>query len=283
MNKIKSFDEYINENNLGLLAVAFGQAELDARKAEATRKAEIDAANATNAAIDGNTSDSSNSTVSGYSDVKFNPVAGNDDFAIYMQHQQGTAGAAGLIKALNGTGKMASDTIKTKGGVKYANLVKNIPSDRPQVKANIIKALDNGDQKGAAALFLNVWKEKWFSRQKQALVNIEKPIHAKVKEAIKKYSTKYSVPFDFAVTVAMIESGLNPRAGNSTYKGLYALQPNNNYGGKTIATGSNWSDPNKNAQAGIKLLASQVKDFKRALGNDWASLNVGAWTNSVLA
>ena len=283
MNKIKSFDEYINENNLGLLAVAFGQAELDARKAEAARKAEIDAANATNAAIDGNTSDSSNSTVSGYSDVKFNPVAGNDDFAIYMQHQQGTAGAAGLIKALNGTGKMASDTIKTKGGVKYANLVGNIPSDRPQVKSGVIKALDNGDQRGAAALFMNVWKEKWFSKQKQALVNIEKPIYANVKKAIQKYSSKYGVPFDFAITVAMIESGLNPKSGNSKYKGLYAIQPNSTYGGKTIATGNDWADPDKNAHAGIKLLASQVKNFKRALGNDWASLNVGTWTNSVLA
>jgi len=276
MGKIKSFNEYINENNMGIIAMAIGQAELEADAKEAAERAKKSRAEATNTAID-------NSTVSGYSTMKFNPVAGNDDFAIYMQHQQGTAGAAGLVKALNGTGKMASDTIKTKGGVKYANIVKNIPSDRPQVKADIIKALDNGDQKGAAALFLNVWKEKWFSKQKQALVNIEKPIHAKVKEAIQKYSTKYGIPFDFAATVAMIESGFNPRAGNATYKGLYALQPNNNYGGKTIATGSNWSDPDKNAQAGIKLLASQVKDFKKALGNDWASLNVGKWTNQVLA
>lgn len=275
MEKIKSFNEYINENNMGIIAMAIGQAELEARAKEEKARAEKAGAEATNASID--------STVSGYSAKKFNPIAGNDDFAIYMQHQQGTAGAAGLVKALNGTGKMASDTIKTKGGVKYANIVKNIPSDRPQVKTDIIQALDNGDQKTAAALFLNVWKEKWFSKQKQALVNIEKPIHAKVKEAIQKYSTKYGVPFDFAVTVAMIESGLNPKAGNSTYKGLYAIQPNSNYGGKTIATGSNWSDPDKNAQSGIKLLASQVKDFKRALGNDWASLNVGAWTNSVLA
>jgi hypothetical protein len=275
MSKIKSFKEYINENNLGLIAMAMGQAELDARAQEAKAKAERDGAAATNAAID--------STVSGYTSKKFNPVAGNDDFAIYMQHQQGPAGAAGLVKALNGTGNLASDTVKTKGGVKYANIVKNVPSDKPQVKADIIKALDNGDEKSASALFLNTWKEKWFAKQKQALIDIEKPANVKVKEAIQKYSIRCGVPFDFAVTVAMIESGLNPKAGNSTYKGLYAIQPNSTYGGKTIAVGSDWSNPDRNAEAGIKLLASQVKGFKKLLGSDWASLNVGDWTNQVIA
>ena len=275
MGKIKSFNEYINENNMGIIAMAIGQAELEARTKEEKARAEKAGAEATNATID--------STVSGYSAKKFNPVAGNDDFAIYLQHQQGPAGAAGLVKALNGTGKMASDTVKTKGGVKYANIVKNIPSDKPQVKADVIKALDNGDEKTASALFMNTWKEKWFAKQKQAMTEIEKPANAAVKEAIQKYSIQYSVPFDFAVTVAMIESGLNPKAGNSTYKGLYAIQPNSNYGGKTIAVGKDWANADRNAEAGIKLLASQVKGFKKLLGGDWASLNVGDWTNQVIA
>lgn len=275
MEKIKSFNEYINENNLGLIAVAMGQAELEARAKEEKARAEKAGAEATNASID--------STVSGYSAKKFNPVAGNDDFAIYLQHQQGPAGAAGLVKALNGTGDLASDTVKTKGGVKYANIVKNVPSDKPQIKADIIKALDRGDEKTASALFLNTWKEKWFAKQKQAMIEIEKPANAAVKEAIQKYSIKYAVPFDFAVTVAMIESGLNPNAGNSTYKGLYAIQPNSNYGGKTIAVGKDWANADRNAEAGIKLLASQVKGFKKLLGGDWASLNVGDWTNQVIA
>jgi hypothetical protein len=275
MGKIKSFNEYINENNMGIIAMAIGQAELEARAKEEKARAEKAGAEATNATID--------STVSGYSAKKFNPVAGNDDFAIYLQHQQGPAGAAGLVKALNGTGNLASDTVKTKGGVKYANIVKNIPSDKPQVKADVIKALDNGDEKTASALFMNTWKEKWFAKQKQAMTEIEKPANAAVKEAIQKYSIQYSVPFDFAVTVAMIESGLNPKAGNSTYKGLYAIQPNSNYGGKTIAVGKDWANADRNAEAGIKLLASQVKGFKKLLGGDWASLNVGDWTNQVIA
>jgi hypothetical protein len=275
MGKIKSFNEYINENNMGIIAMAIGQAELEARAKEEKARAEKAGAEATNATID--------STVSGYSAKKFNPVAGNDDFAIYLQHQQGPAGAAGLVKALNGTGNLASDTVKTKGGVKYANIVKNIPSDKPQVKADVIKALDNGDEKTASALFMNTWKEKWFAKQKQAMTEIEKPANAAVKEAIQKYSIQYAVPFDFAVTVAMIESGLNPKAGNSTYKGLYAIQPNSNYGGKTIAVGKDWANADRNAEAGIKLLASQVKGFKKLLGGDWASLNVGDWTNQVIA
>lgn len=272
MGKIKSFNEYINENNLGLIAVAMGQAELEARDKEAKARAEASG-----------TSTGRDSAVFGSGTNKFNPIPGNDDFAIYLQHQQGPAGAAGLVKALNGTGDLSSDTVKTKGGVKYANLVKNVPSDKPQVKADIIKALDRGDEKTASALFLNTWKEKWFAKQKQAMIEIEKPENKGVKEAIQKYSNKYAVPFDFAVTVAMIESGLNPKAGNSTYKGLYAIQPNSNYGGSTIAVGNDWANADRNAEAGIKLLASQVKGFKKILGEDWASLNVGDWTNQVIA
>ena len=41
-------------------------------------------------------------------------LPGNDDFALYMQHQQGLAGATGIVKALNGTGGMHPETIKTK-------------------------------------------------------------------------------------------------------------------------------------------------------------------------
>jgi hypothetical protein len=211
----------------------------------------------------------------------YKPVAGNDDFALYMQHQQGVAGAAGIIKALNGTGKMNPETIKTKGGVKYANLVQNIPSDKPQVKKDVIAALDKGDQKTAAALFLNTWKEKWFAKQAQARTAINVPKNATVKDAITKASNKYKVPFDFAITVANIESGLNPKAGNATYKGLFAMQPNSNYGGVTTAMGNRWADPYVNSENGVKLLSDSINKFKKTLGTDWASLKVGTWANNL--
>ena len=82
------------------------------------------------------------STPSGSTSGTYTATPGNDDFALYMQHQQGIAGASGIVKALNGTGKMHPDTIKTKGGVKYANLIQNVPSDRPKYKKDIIAALD---------------------------------------------------------------------------------------------------------------------------------------------
>jgi hypothetical protein len=203
---------------------------------------------------------------------------GNDDFVLYMQHQQGPAGATGIVKALEGTGKMASDTVATKKGTKYANLVMNVPSDRPQVKSNIIKALDKGDQKTAAGLFLSMWKEKWVSKQKQAKIEIEKPKNATVKSAIKKYSAMYKVPFDFAITVAMIESGLNPKSGNATYKGLYAMVPTSNYNGATFAMGAKWADPEVNANAGIKLLAHDITLFRKGLGSTVHALNLGDWS-----
>jgi hypothetical protein len=211
----------------------------------------------------------------------YKQIAGNDDFVLYMQHQQGVAGASGIVKAFSGTGKMNPETIKTKSGTKYANLVKNIPSDRPQVKKDVIAALDKGDQRTAAALFLNMWKEKWFSKQAQARTAINNPKNSVVKDAITKASAKYRVPFDFAITVANIESGLNPNAGNATYKGLFAMLPNSNYDGVTTPMGNKWNDPYVNAENGVKLLKNSITQLKKSLGNDWASLKVGSWANTL--
>ena len=211
----------------------------------------------------------------------YNPVGGNDDFALYMQHQQGLAGAKGLVQAMLGTGRLHPETIKTKGGVKYANLVQNVPSDKPQVKKDIIAALDKGDQRTAAALFMNTWKQKWFDFQKRAKTEINNPKNKEVKDAITKAAAKNKIPFDFAVTVATIESGLNPKAGNSTYKGLFAMRPNSNYGGVVKPMGSKWSDPYVNAENGTLLLKDNIRGFKKSLGNDWASLNVGSCANYV--
>lgn len=296
-NRVKSYYEFINEQQ-GILVSALANAERQAQAVEDREKAEHQAAAATNAQINTEVnstpvtnltliSNSNSSTFSGsaidpnYKPAVFNAVQGNDDFALYMQHQQGMAGAKGIIQALNGTGQMHPDTVKTKDGVKYANLVGNIPSDRPQVKADLIKALNNGDQKTAAGLFLSMWKEKWFSKQKQALPAINLPKNASVKDAITRSSAKYRVPFDFAITVAMIESGLNPLSAGGTYKGLYAMRPESNYGGVVTPMGANWKDPYVNAEAGIALLADNIKAFKKSLGKDLATLNLGGWTQGL--
>jgi hypothetical protein len=204
-------------------------------------------------------------------------VSGNDDFLLYMQHQQGVAGSTGIIKASLGTGSMHPDTVRTKSGVKYANLVMNIPSDRPNVKKAMIQALDSGDQKSAAILFMTMWKEKWNAKSKQAQSLIELPKNQKVKEAIMKYCKKYDVPFNFASTVATIESGLNPNAGNKRYKGLFALSQSefNKY-----VPGGRINNIDDNANAGIQCLRNNIKSFIRYLGPTVAKINVSSWAKT---
>jgi hypothetical protein len=213
--------------------------------------------------------------------TNYNVVPGNDDFALYLQHQQGVAGAAGIIRALNGTGTMHPDTIKTKNGVKYANLVGNIPKDKPQAKRDLIAALDAGDQKTAAAIFYNMWKEKWNERSARAKKAINETRNADVKKAIQQATDKYGVPFDFAVTVAMIESGLIPTLGNNKYKGLFAMDPNQSYGGIVTPMGNKWADPFLNADNGVKLLRRDIVQFKKQLGKDLAVLDLSPWAKNL--
>jgi CMP-2-keto-3-deoxyoctulosonic acid synthetase len=195
-----------------------------------------------------------------------------------MQHQQGIAGAKGLIQAMQGSGTLHPDTVKTKSGTKYANLVMNVPSDRPQIKTQLIQALDNGDQKTAASLFLNMWKEKWASKGAQAQKDINQPKNAKVKEAIAKYCQKYGVPYEFAVTVAYIESGFNPASGNNRYKGVYALSQEefNKY-----VPGGNILNAEDNVNAGVQCLKNNIKAFTKYLGPVLASLKIGDWAKNL--
>jgi hypothetical protein len=282
MERIKSFEEFvINEagSSLGLLGDILNISGDDNGPSDTTRSGGDMPRSGGDMSRSGE--DTSGSADSYTPTTSYKQTPGNDDFILYMQHQQGVAGAAGIVKAFSGTGKMHPETVKTKSGTKYANLVKNIPSDRPQVKKDIIAALDKGDQKTAAALFLDVWKEKWFSKQAQAKTAINSPKNSVVKDAITKASAKYKVPFDFAITVANIESSLNPNAGNATYKGLFAMQPNSNYGGVTTPMGNKWNDPYVNAENGVKLLKNSITQLKKSLGNNWASLKVGSWANSL--
>jgi len=210
------------------------------------------------------------STVSGISQVP-----GNDDFMLYMQHQQGIAGATGILRAFMGIGTMHPDTIKTKAGVKYANLIMNVPSDRPKVKSGIIKSLDAGDQKSAAYLFMTMWKEKWNYKQKEAQSLINQPKNQLVKNAITKYCNKYNVPFDFAITVATTESGLNPKVGNKRYRGLFALSKEEF---TKYVPGGDIFNIEDNANAGVQCLKRNIREFIKYMGPSLTSnLKVSNW------
>jgi len=273
MRKIKKFKEFINEGFLDSKAAEIIGSIVTGRDVSYEVDPEDSESANTDSYYGGNTGSSSL--------IVSSSIPGNDDFALYMQHQQGLGGATGIIKALNGTGKMHPETLKTKKGVKYANLVMNIPSDRPEVKKDLINALDNGDQKTAASLFLNMWKDKWFGRQKYAVKAINDPKNSEVKDAITKACIKYNIPFDFAVTVAMIESSLNPLSQGNTYKGLFAMVPSSDYEGSVTPIRDNWKDPYINSEAGIGLLAANIKKFKKSLGNDWDSISVGKWADNL--
>jgi hypothetical protein len=105
---IVSFNQFINEATGGFLsaiAPILGNMEIEAgKKAEELKKQNVDKPA------------SSGSLQGAFLPADFNPILGNDDFTLYMQHQQGIAGAKGLIEASLGKGRLAPDTIKTKNG-----------------------------------------------------------------------------------------------------------------------------------------------------------------------
>jgi hypothetical protein len=279
MKRIKGFSQFINEaGSADLLGVA---RSLTKDLFSAKSKEELQALGKVTpegkpiVTIGGSSTTSPSST---YTAPVVSAVPGNDDFTLYMQHQQGIAGAKGLIQAMQGTGKLHPETVKTKSGTKYANLVMNVPSDRPQVKSQMIQALDNGDEKTAANLFLNMWKEKWASKGAQAQKAINEPKNAKVKEAITKYCQKYGVPYDFATTVAYIESGFNPSSGNNKYKGVYALSQEEF--SKYVPGGSIFNAED-NINAGIQCLKRNIKEFTKYLGPTLATLKIGDWAKNL--
>jgi hypothetical protein len=280
MERIKNFNQFsLNETDVqdqqaALLAAAqsikLANKDADASKNEETTGAagyaDTEAAkNLLSASADSGT-------------IDFN--SGDNDFILYMQHQQGVAGAAGLIKAMKGTGKIFPDTIATKKGVKYANLVGNIAN--ANIKREMIDALNKGDQKTAATLFMNHWKAFWNSHYKNAMAAIKKPENSKVADIIRKYCKEYGVDYNFAVAVAYIESGFKPSAGNSTYKGLYAMNPSEKYPGvPNTPLGSNWINPEDNAKAGIGLLKTSIPALKKMIPGEWASLGISKWADNV--
>lgn len=288
MRKILSFEDFkLNEDNILMqalgAALSGGNLGKDVSKLFYDPKAPIGGeetpgdGDETSAAVPGESRIGKRTGYPGQvqaAEPEFTITPGNDDFALYMQHQQGVAGAASIIKALRGTGKLHPDTARI-------NMLNNIPSDRPQVKKAMKEALAKGDQKTAAALFVNMWKEKWNSKSKEAKTAINKPQNAVAKKAIEAAAKKHGVPLDFAATVALIESGLNPNAGNRRYKGLFAMDPNRDYDGLITPMGNKWANPYLNADNGVKLLRRDIVNFKKQLGNDLASLQLSSWAKNL--
>jgi hypothetical protein len=183
----------------------------------------------------------------------FSGDLGGDEYLIFVQHNQGVAGASSLVAAKEGKGKIHPFT-RSKG------MINNIPSDMPDYKSQIVEALNSGNDQRAASLFLEMWKIKYASKKEQGLKNIERPENSQVKAILQQVSSTSGVPFEVLVAIGNIESGLNPKAGNSTYKGLFALNPSTAVKYNPALNYSNVFDPLINAEAGSKMLAAG-KDY----------------------
>ena len=288
MNRIKNFPDFLKESSVSVALASTLSDILGGITGKST-------GTPTNTAIpDATSGDSTQSSAGTSSNISLSASAeilkktpGNDDYLIYLQHQQGPAGIKGIVKAMDGTGKLNPDTIKTKmcrGKLtKYANLMCNVPSDVDKnIRQSIIDDLDRGDQKSAAATFASIWKGKFNRKYEQGNRLINDPKYKNIREAIMTACVATGVPFDFAVAVAFIESGFNPNVGKN-YRGLYALKPSQDYGTGIGKIGSQWSDPYVNAEKGVKLIAKDLQGLRNNLGSSWASLRMGDWTRKFVA
>lgn len=184
-------------------------------------------------------------------------ISGDTDYIFYLQHQQGAAGAASLIKAAAGDGKLNPATRANSGRF----LTQNMPDG--DVADQISAAVDAGDDQRAAVLFLDYWKKFWSFKKQRALSVIDQPRYASVKSAIDAVET--SLPKDFLYTVAFIESGFQPKPREGgKYKGLFAITDQNL---KKYVPSGNIYNASDNAQAAIKDMEQNIKTFMRLAGS----------------
>lgn len=279
MRKIKQFDEFLNEiAGSGLFRGAWSGLMQAIDSKSGVVNSEVEKVEKPSSA---GSSKPVSSTVLAKADLSdLNAVPGTDDFALYMQHQQGIAGAKGLIEAAAGIGKIHPETLKKKtcsrlgGVVPYANLQCNVPANKDSYRKQIVAALDKGDEKTGATLFLKMWKEDWEKFKKTAKEKLDKPELANLKALFQKYCTEFGVPFDFAITVAKIESNFDPKAGNKRYKGIYALDEAQF---KKYVPNGNIFNAEDNIKAGVQSLKNNVKLFTKSLGTYGEKLKIGSW------
>ena len=190
-------------------------------------------------------------------------ISGDTDYLYYLQHQQGAAGAASLIKAASGEGKLNPATRANSGRF----LTQNMPDG--DIADQISAAIDAGDDQRAAVLFLNYWKKFWDFKSDRALSAIGQPRYSNIKSAIDAVQT--DLPKDFLYTVAFIESGLQakPREGGK-YKGLFAITDQNL---KKYVPNGNIYNANDNAKAAIMDMEKNIQTFQKLAGSSLKSQN----------
>ena len=188
-------------------------------------------------------------------------VSGDNEYLMYMAHNQGPAGASWLVKSMLGLGDKLPP---------WKNIKGNIPGKYyPGIGEQIRAAHSSGDSKKAATLFLNMWKDRYNKIKKEALNYLNQPKNAEVKRVLE--SNAGQVPLDILATFAYIESALNPKAGNATYKGLFALNPSTASSHYRGINSQNVFDPEVNTKAAIEVIKANTKSFLSNVGDQAVS------------
>jgi len=195
---------------------------------------------------------------------------GETSWVYWLSHNQGSAGAAELLKVALGTKPEFSPSAKKwfmQGwNTKSNHIVGNVGNRGwdGEYKSRIKAAYDQGNDQLVAKLFTEYQKKKFDQMLQRGRRDL--PKHPDIQAILQKYSNVF--PLDFLAAVASQESGFNPKSGNNRYKGLFALDPTSGYGKKYGLTQANVHDPEKNAEVAVKFWNDNRREFNSLMSSD---------------
>jgi len=210
---------------------------------------------------------------------------GESSWVYWLSHNQGSYGAAELLKVALGTQKSFSSKSRPmfmegwrRGGSNH--IVGNVGDSGwdGDYKKRIKAAYDQGNDQLVAKLFTEYQKKKFDQMLVNGRQNIGK--HPDLKRIFEKYKNVF--PLDFLYAVAYQESKFNPGEGNNKYKGLFALDPNSGYAKKYGLNNQNVHDPEKNTEVAVKFWSDNRKDFNSKMtSNELAALGLDRSTSNM--
>ena len=203
---------------------------------------------------------------------------GETSWVYWLSHNQGSAGAAELLKVALGSKPEFSSSGKQwfmQGWNNKKNHIVGNVGNRGwdgEYKTRIKAAYDQGNDQLVAKLFTEYQKKKFDQMLERGRRDL--PKHPKIKAIFQKYANVF--PLDFLAAVASQESGFNPESGNNRYKGLFALDPiDSDYAKKYGLTPANVYDPEKNTEVAVKFWNDNRKLFNSLMSsNELAALGL---------
>jgi peptidoglycan hydrolase-like protein with peptidoglycan-binding domain len=179
---------------------------------------------------------------------------GNNMWVYWLAHNQGAYGASELLRvALD-----PNDGVKFAGDLRpkfmsnwsgKSNHIRRNVGDRGQdgvFKSQIKDAYDAGNDKGVALAFSSYqkWKFNQMFQKGNEVIHTKPEIKEIFQRVLKEKNS--NIPFEFLAAISYQESGFNPKSGNDSYKGLFALSPKS-----TGLSDTEIHDPYLNTKAAI--------------------------------